>query len=806
MQTIVADIRYAHRALRRAPAFVLTVVATLAIGIGLNTAIFTVVDCVLLRPLGYHDADRIVALQTRFDDERRSIPRLGGDDYTDLARQVTGLEATAHYHSFADGIELGGSSLYVPVAIVSPRFAQVMGVEPVAGRLFHPGDAGGNDVLVSASFAADHFASVGDAVGKAITYSGAVYTVAGVLPRGFSFPEKTELWFESRATTKAGSRTAYNDRAIGKRRAGVSAAQLDAELAAFSRQLQRSYAEDRNKSIEAVALQEQLVGPVRSTLKLLMGAVAVLLLIVCANVTHLELARATRQLRAVTIRAALGATRARLTGIAVVETALLAGAGSAAAVLLAMAALRLLLRMAPPDLPRLAEVHLNLHVLVFSTLVSLLVMTLAALVPVWRSWQVDPAHALRQDAARGTESRRSLGLRNSLLVAEVALTLTLSVCAILLARQLLAQSRQDLGFSPDSLITLDTHAILSTRRPVGSDSSAASRAALEAAWARIEQGNLNRLDAALASVAAVPGVDAVAGIGGAPMGFGGSDVAYAVKGRQVFAPGVSLPDADLRPVTPGLFATMGIPLLRGRGLSANDLYYAPHVALINQELARKTFGGQDPVGQQFMCGYDEDVPTWITIVGVVGDIRSDSPATAPKPTLYVPVNQHPGASPDMQFVVRTRGNPAAMAETLRRALGRTHPEIAVKATTMRENIGETERGDAFRTLLLSGFAGVSVVLAALGTYGVTSYTVSQRSFEFALRMAVGATRAQVLGLVLGNTLRVVLAGIGLGLALSVALSRVFSRLLGELPAFDPAAYAGAAVSVVALGLFAAWLP
>jgi putative ABC transport system permease protein len=404
--SLTQDVRYALRSLRRAPGFAATVIVTLAIGIGLNAAIFTAVDCVLLRPLGLRDADCIVALQTRFTDENRSIPRLGGDDYRDVAQQVKGLAATGYYMHFADGVAVDGRSLYLPVAMVSPRFAEVLGVEPVAGRLFRSTDSTGTDVLIGAGFARDHFGSAAAALGHAITYSGAVYTVVGVLPGGFSFPEKTELWFEAPATPRIAPRSAYNQQAIGKRRAGVSTASLNAELAAFSAGLQRAYPEDRNKSIQTVPLQDQIVGPVRSTLRLLMGAVALVLLIVCANVTHLQLARATRELRQVTIRAALGASRARLAGRALLEAALLACLGCFAALAIAELALRLLVRMAPPDVPRLADVHLNLDVLLFSFAVSLAVMLLTALLPVWRSWQVDPAAALRQDSARGSDSRR----------------------------------------------------------------------------------------------------------------------------------------------------------------------------------------------------------------------------------------------------------------------------------------------------------------------------------------------------------------------------------------------------------------
>ncbi len=821
---MTAALRQTLRSLRRSPGFVLTVVATLGLGIGLNAAIFTVVDCVLLRPLGYHDADRIVSLRTHVIDGDRSFPRLGGDDYRDLAQQVPGFEATAWYQGYPDGLALHGQALYLPVAHVDPRFGEVLGVQPIAGRLFASagpvspaGNGGpaahgsatahdGTEALVSADFARDHFGSSRAALGQVLQWTGSPRTVVGVLPSGFSFPGKSVVWFEAGAYPDNPNRTAYNQQAIGKRRPGVSEQQLAAQLAAFSTRLQKTYPEDSRKTIESVPLQEELVGNLRPVLRLLMGAVAVILLIVCANVTHLQLVRATEQLRSTTMRAALGASRSRLAAHALLEAGLLAAAGGVCALLLALPALRLLVRLAPADTPRLAEIHLNLHVLAYSFAVSLLLMSLTAVLPIWRSWHTDPASALRQVASRATEGRGTLRLRNGLVVAEVALTLTLSVAALLLARQLIAQSREDLGFSPENLITLDTHAILPTPAPVAKDDSPAAQAAVKAAWDSINQANLARLDALLAYTATLPGVQSASAIYGAPMSFNGSDVSYAVKGKQVFAAGVTdLPDADIRPVTPDALQTLGVPLLQGRGLAPQDTLKAPLVVLINQALARQSFRGQDPIGQKIVCGFDDNLDGR-TIVGVVGDIRDNSPADAPYPPLYAPVAQVPRAAPDMQLLVRTRMDPAPMADLLRRRLKEAHPEFAVKATTMRENIGETERGEDFRTILFASFAAVSLLLAAVGMYGVTSYTVAQRTFEFGLRMAVGATREQVLVFVLRRALAPAALGLAFGIALSLGMSRALTGIVGKLPNFDTAAYLLASLAIVAVAAAATLVP
>jgi putative ABC transport system permease protein len=803
---MIASLRQALRSLRRSPAFALTVIATLGIGIGLNAAIFTVVDCVLLRPLGYRDADRIVSFQSHLFDLNGHVPRLGGDDYTDLSHQVKGLEAVAYYQYGSDGIRLNGEALYLPDANVSPGFGKVMGVEPLAGRLFSPGDTIGHETLVSASFAREHFGSAKSALGQSIQSAGELWPIVGVLPDGFSFPGKTAVWFEANAKPLTPSRTSYSQWVVGKRRPGVSLQQLSAELSTFSRQLQKAYPEDHDKAIEAIPLQEQIVGKIRPTLNLLMGSVAVILLIVYANITHLQLVRSTRQLRTITIRTALGASRTALASRALLEALLLAAAGCISSVLLAIPALQLLVRIAPPDIPRLADVHLNLDVLLFSFALSAFLMGLTAVLPVWRSWHIDPASALRQDASRGTESRSTVRLRSSFLIAEVALTLILSVTAVLLTRQLIRQSKEDLGFSAENLVTLDSHFISTIPPLTPEQTKATTPQQLQAYQTDQATTDLAHLRATLDSVASVSGVTSAAAIVGAPMGFNSSDVLYAVKGKQVYAPPFEkLPLADIRPVTPNLFSTLRTPLLRGRVFTAQDTLNTPKVLLINQELAREVFPSQDPIGQQIMCGLDEK-SSWWTIVGVVGDIRTDYPDHPSWPSIYVPIAQHPDRSEDVQIVVRTNVDPGAMLDTLRSRLKQTHPEVAVKATTMRQDIGETQRGDDFRTILFGSFAVVSILLAAVGMYGVTAYSVAQRRFEFGLRMALGANRQQLLRMVLNKALAMAALGIGIGVGLALGLTRVLESVTSKLPAFDLPSYAFAAATVLVIALLATLIP
>lgn len=788
MSQLIQDVRYALRGMRRAPGFAMTVVLTLALGIGLNAAIFTMVDCVLLRPLGYHDADRIYSLNTRFVQEARSIPRLGGGDYVDVSQQVKGLEHVAYFQSYEDGLELGGRTLYLTVANVSPQFGQVMGVEPVAGRLFRD-EVDGQEAMVSSSFAREQFGSAQESLGKTLRYDGKLRVIAGVLPDGFSFPGKTAVWIERPASPETLNRTAYNQRVIGKVRQGVSEATLNAELATFSARLAAAYPEDKLKALEAVSLQEQLVGSIRPTLRLLMASVGVLLLIVCANVTHLQLVRSTRGRREVSIRTAMGATRGALTRRALIEVLLLGAMGCAAGVLLAVPALKALVRIAPQDIPRLAEVRLNFDVIAFSFVLSVVAMGLTAMLPLWRSWRVDPASAMKEDSGRGTESRGSARLRDGLIVGEVALTMVLSVAALLLVRQFIEESKQDLGFAVDRLVMLDTHAAGMASR--GFDAEPAKVAAL---------------DAMLEGLRSVPGVESVAAVSGAPMGVGASNVGYAIHGRTEFKPGVTkLPIATIVPITQGYFETMRIPLQKGRGFTTADGDGSERVLIISRAMAQQSFAGEDPIGRQIMCGYDKTT-SWWTIVGVAGDVRQDSPGSDPSPTFYVPVAQHSREAGDMQVVVRTHSEAGPMTVALQNYLKLHYPAVAVSGATMRESVGAAQRPQEFRTMLFGCFAGVSILLAMVGMYGVTAYTVTQRRFEFALRFALGAQRPQVLTAVLKGAMAVAAAGAGIGILLCITLMRLTVNLIGKMPPFDAGMYALAACGVLLTTLTATLLP
>lgn len=804
-------LRNVIRSLRRSPGFAVTVVLTLAVGIGLNDAIFTVVDCVLLRPLDYHNTDRLLAIETLHYPNTRPSNAVAGDDFTDLARDVHGLESAAFYSNDEMSVRVGQDATYLHVAMVSPGFTETVGVMPMAGRSFTAVRTltaqYASEALVSASFARAQFGSPVAAVGQVIHAGPLTREIVGVLPEGFHFPQHTDLWIEAGTAPDTTNRTAYNQAMVARRRGGTTPQTLAAELQTEASRLAASYPEDRNKQFVAVPLLEEITGRLRPTLHLLMGAVAVLLLIACTNIAHLQIVRGARRLHAVAVRKALGASRAVLLREALLEATLLAAAGAAGAACIALPALRLLLRFAPAGMPRLQEIHLNTEVFLVSVAVSIVLMAVTAVLPIVQMWAAAPAGALRGQPTRGMESRGLGRLRRVLMGAEVALTMVLSVAALLLARQLIAEGHVDLGFDAAHLLTLDTDMTAAEPLPpLPEHSSPQAKAAAVLAAAEVAQGWANRLDAIVATVQATPGVRSAAAIEGAPMGFGAVDVLYAIRGRHTMDSNrTSLPDADVHAVTPNFFAVMGAPLLRGRLPSGTDRLFAPSVVLINETLARQQFPGQDPVGHQIQCGYDFD-SSWWTIVGVVGDLRAEAPGKAVAPTFYVPLAQHPQKANGLQVIVRTRAGAGETLQPLQSVLKQRYPDLAVKATTMTENIAEVERLDHLRSLLFDGFAAVSLFLAALGMYGVTAYSAAQRRFEFGLRAAVGARRGQLLAMVLREALEVALGGVVLGGVVSLLLNRALRSVVGQVPAFDAGTYALAVLMLLALALLAAGMP
>jgi putative ABC transport system permease protein len=766
------DLRFAARQLWKHPAFTVTAVLTLALGIGANTAIFTVVERVLLAPLAYNNADRLALLKTYRSQLGRAIPRVTGPDAADVRDQSQSLEAVSLYGGGNLGVQLKDHATFTVVTMADANFAKVFALQPMAGRLYTDADAK-HAVLVSERFARDNFGGAQEAVGQVLGVEGEPQEIVGVVGHGFDYPNGTQVWKASPMVPESRSRTAFNYRAVALlgRDAGFVGAQT--ELKTISQRLQAAYAKDnQGKEMVLQPLKDALTGDSRPTLMFLWAAAGLILLIACVNVMHLELVRSMERQRELAIRRALGSSRWRVMQPVFLESLLVALIGGAAGVLLVFPTVRALVAMAPKELPRTSEIHLNVWVLGFALGLSVVTAVLSAMLPAMRAAKVDPAEALKSDSSRGMTRKGAGVLRDGLVVAEVAATFVLAVGAGLLLRTMMTLNATDMGYA--------------TRQMLVVDADAPATKELDSLRA---VGMFNQLFAELGHL---PGVERVAGVMGLPTGNYGSNGYYETRG--------GLPvDADhpawshFSVASPGYFGAMGIPLKRGRDFGSEDTHESGMVAVISESLAKQSFGDADPVGKQIRCGLDSD--KWMTVAGVVGDVRQESPAERPGATLYMPMTQHPFYANQIHVVLRTAVKPLSLMNAVDERIARVDPLIARRYTTMDAMVNKSVATERFRAALISSFAGVGLLLAMFGVYGTVAYAVTQRRFEFGVRMAFGAERGTILRSVLGHASRMACVGIVLGVALSVGLARLVESMLVGVKPTDP----------VSLGMVAAVL-
>jgi putative ABC transport system permease protein len=782
---LTQDVRYAFRQLRRNPGFAFTAILTLALGIGATTAVFSVVEQMLLTQLPYRDADRIVALETFFTDKQHLHPSVTGGDYQDM-RVDSAFAATAYYYGGQMGVQLPDHATFTHLAVISPRFPDVFGVHPQRGALFRPGDAS-HQALVSEAFADAELGGVGAAVGKLVSVESESYQVVGVMPRGFDFPQRTSIWLGASATPDNVNRNSYNYHAVALLRDGLNVEQAQLRLTALSVRLAKQFPVDHaHLDLRAVPLRDSLTGTVRTSLWLWLAAVGVLLLIACANVAHLQLVRISAQEQALAVRGALGATRARIVGSVLLEAAVVSLFGGIAGLLLSIPSTKLLMHMLASQLPRSMNASPDPRLLGFCLLLAAVVTVLSATLPCWWAARRDPAAALSRGTRSGSADRGTALWRRGLLALEIALSFLLVTTSGLLLRTLQHIHDTPLGFASENRLVVYAHA---------------PARGLEQMQKRVVE-----LAQLTDQLRALPGVTSAAQTMGLPAGQYGSNGNYAVagKGQAMDQPG--LPWAIFSLAGPGYFNTMHIPLLRGRDVTAADTYGSQPVVIISAKLARQSFGDSDPLGQQIVCGMDEDSMRGATVVGIVGDVRQDSPADDPTPALYMPLAQHPYIANEVEIVLRTATAPAALIPAVRQRALATDATIATKFTTMDDALAAATQPQQLRGELLTAFAALALLLAAVGMYSVTSYTVAQQVREIGIRMALGADRAVVAREVMTTAAKSGLLGIGLGVLVSLEASRVLSRFLVGVPALDPVSYGVAACVLVAAAALAALIP
>jgi putative ABC transport system permease protein len=791
--TVAADVRYGLRALGRNPGFAVAAVLALALGIGSTAAIFSVVNAVLLRPLPYRQPDRLAVLL------HRRVNPVAPANFLDWKRQSTAFEEMGAADNWVPNLTGGSQPESVQALRVTANILRMLGIPPLAGRVFlpeeeEPGEE--HEVVLSHRLWQRRYAGNRKIVGQSVLLNGQPYTVVGVMPRGFDFPPfwatGTELWVPNVLATRAANRTGQSLRVFGRLKRGATLKFARAEMAAITARLEKQFP-GSNREVTVASLKETVVGDVRPALLVLLAAVAFVLLIACANVAHMLLARSAARQREVAVRAALGASRARMIRQFLTESLVLASFGGAGGVLLALWGTNLLVSLGPTHLPRLETVALDVRVLAFTLGISLLTGFAFGLAPALKASRRDLTESLREGERGATEGSQRGLLRNVLIASEFALALVLLIGAGLMLRSFAALEAIDPGFDPRRVLTLMV-SVAGTRE---------AEPPLRAGFYR----------QALQQIRAVPGVASASAINHLPLAGDIWGWSFTIEGRPTPAPGES-PDAAYRVTLSGYFTAMGIPILKGRDIAESDDLRAPGVVVVNEWLAKRHWPGENPLGKRITFDDLDKNPHWLTVVGVVKNtVRSDW-AAAEEGEVYLSYLQHhkyqedPGSHYSyLTFVVRANVEPAALALSVRRALSSLDKTVTIsQVQTMEQVVTQATARPRFYLLLLAAFASIALVLAAVGIYGVISYSVSRRTHEIGLRMALGAGERDVLRLVVRQGMRVALAGAAAGLLGALLLTRLMSTLLYGVQSTDPATFLAVTVVLTGVAVVASYIP
>jgi predicted permease len=788
IETTLQDARYAIRVLRRNRGATAVGIVVMALAIGANTAVFSVVHAVLLNPLPYSDPDRIVTLSYRStggnapEDRSRQV---SAPDYLDWQAQSTSFESMAYYTSRRTSVMAGSVAEYAVVTTVTEDFVRVFAAQPSVGRSFSREEAkegGAGAVLISDRYARQQFGEPARGLGRTLRLGDRSVSIVGVMPPAFDFPVATDVWFTAVGSRAQLPRRGNNFRAIARLKPDVSLQQAQTDMTAISARLGEQYP-DTNKNLRVIVtpLQREMVGGVQSMLYLLLGAVAVVLLIACATMATLLLAKGTARIPEIAVRAALGASRSRIVSQLLVEASVQALAAGTLGVMMAIWGTRTLVALSPPDVPRLNDVAVNGSVLLFTLALCVLVSLLFGLPPALQAARVDVNEPLRHSAGRISGGRRNR-TREGLVVAEIALAVVLVATGALLVRSLVALQQVPLGFQPDRVLLMQA-----TARPRAADWSD-SRAFFQGL---------------LGDVAQVPGVLATGAMMGPP-GQVESDSGYWVDRMPKESPLSAARPAAMNVIAPGTFAALGIPIRQGRDFDDGDRRGRPQVVIINEALARAAFRERDPIGRVIIAGYDSTDP--MTIVGVVGDVRQYGPAREPQPEIYMPYHQHFYGGATLFVVVRTATDPAALGASIERKARERSPEVSVRLTTMNALLATHVAKPKFRAGLLSLFGIVALSLAMAGVYGVMAYVAGQRTKEIGIRMALGASAGTVLWLMLGRGLKLTGIGLAVGVVGALASTRLVSGMLFQVKPNDLVTYAGVVTGLGLLSLMATYLP
>ena len=798
VQSVRPDVTFALRGMLRRPGFAAVIIVTIALGVGANAAIFSVVNGILFRPLPYRDVDRVVAFTHEEPHWLVAEPQYA--TYRDKARSLASLAA---YTVGEVNVETKSEPVRVASAGVSLNFFTTLGVQPMLGRAFATGDdltRPATVVLLSHDLWETSFNGDSAIVGAKVVLNGMPRTVIGVMPPRFEYPAKaTKIWLPACSQRTCASLTTLQPDPVdgwathylflvGRLRDGFDVEQARSETNALARQIVRDHAGSFNPATpltpKILPLRENLVGTTRPYLYAMLGAVGVVLLVVCANVASLLLARGEARRREMSLRAALGASKRRLVTQLLTEAIVLALIGGIGGVALAIAASRGIVALAPPSLPRLDEIRVDWLVVTFGIVVSCVAGIVFGIVPALRASREDPAEALKSGGKGASAGSGSTRARRMLVVSEVALAVVLLSGAGMLVRSLVHLHRQDIGYTAAGVLTAKVS-------PSGGRYTDTTTMQF---WSQLTE-----------RASALPGVEAAGALRWLPVVDAGGSWSIAIDDRA-FVRGdfnVAVPQE----VTPGSFAAMGIKLLEGRGLTDADRASTQLVGVVSSSLAKKYWPNQSALGRRLR--YDGlDTTRWVTVVGVVADIRLRGFQDDPEPMMYVPHQQSSRSNyfvpRSMTLVVRARPgtDPMTLANATRSAVRELDPTVPVSSVrTLESVVGTSTANRRFSTALIAGFALLALVLAGIGIYGVISYAVSERTFEIGVRVALGADRGNVMGLVVGDGVKLALAGIAIGVLGSLLLARAIKSMLVDAPTVDVLTLGGVALvlGVVAVG-------
>jgi putative ABC transport system permease protein len=799
MNGIFQDLRHAIRQLRNSPGFTAVAVITLALGIGANSAIFSVVNGALLRPLAFREPNRLVHVW--HVPPAKSFPGMttfavSAANYLDWQRQNQVFENMAIYTYHGFTLTGGEKPEQLDAGAVSSGFFETLGVQAMLGRVFSPQEdqpGRSNVVVLSHRFWQDHFGSNADIVGHNINIDGQSFLVAGVMPPSFHFPDVAQVWTPMAWTDKERAvRGEHHYAVVARLKSGIALKQAQAAMNTISSRLEQLYPDDdRGWGAIVVPLHDDLVSDVRPALLVLLGAVAFVLLIACVNVANLALAKTLSRRKEIAIRTALGASSARVFRQILAETVLLALAGGAIGLTYAHFGVRLIMAFLADKLPRSVEVGLDLRVLGFTALISILTGIIAGVLPALRLTRADVSQALKQGLGRTDSDSGGHGTRSVLVVAEVALSLVLLIGAGLMIRSFQQLHGVNPGFESHGVLTM---------------TAAVSRAKFP-----LPPQQISFFEQVLERVRTLPGVESAGVIDDIPLNGNGSHQPIAIEGRPVVAMSEQ-PEVDVRLISSGYMGAMHIPIVRGRDFSDMDVAGRPAAILISESMAQHFWSGEDPIGKRLTLTFLPDVVR--EVVGVVGDVKLDGLDQArPSTILYVPFAQVSVPvtggwnSFPMTLVVRSATDPTGIVSAVANAVHEVDREIPVRdISTMDDLVTNSMSQQRFNMLLLGAFAGLALLLAAIGIYSVLSYSVKRRVQEIGIRLALGARIADVLRMVIIEGMRPTLLGVLIGTVGALAMGHVLSSLIYGVKPTDPATFVVVAFLLAAIALFASVIP